>query len=90
MKTIKIDGNVWTPRKSTIEKILVDLPSRDGDFDHDENVKNALLNAACEKFYGKNCFWWANNGTRGFGQVCRPMETGGNNCLTSIVRGEVI
>lgn len=48
---------------------------------------------AVAKFFGKNCFWWADNGLgHDYGQVCEPLPArlgNGNNCVTSRIRIDV-
>lgn len=56
-------------------------------------TKNELVEAAieraCHKIYGKQTFWWADNGLRGYGQVMRPNKNGGSDAVAYRARIDV-
>ena len=54
-----------------------------------DETDESRIDRAIEKMYGKNCFWWADNGLPGYGQVCRPIGNNTNDCLTKRVRLDV-
>ena len=92
--------HVFIDTKST--RVRVPLTA-DGILQHEDfhsscvnNLENAqrliATTKAVRKLYGKNAFWWADNGFKGYGQVCMPIKNniGSNNCITGRVYLEII
>lgn len=49
---------------------------------NENDLIDAAIQRACERLYGKNTFWWADSGLRGYGQVMMPCKTGGASAVT--------
>lgn len=45
-------------------------------------LRAAAIERAVQRLYGHRCFWWADSGLRGYGQVMRPCRTGGSSAVT--------
>ena len=45
-------------------------------------LRAAAIERAVQRLYGRGCFWWADSGLRGYGQVMRPCRTGGSSAVT--------
>lgn len=55
------------------------------EFETEISPKKYLIDRACEKLFGKNCFWFADSGCPGYGQILRPVSQkfgGGNSSVT--------
>ena len=85
MKRIKINVQI-TPNndreKHCDTNVLIPLTDP---YTGEERTRAELVEAAIEKAvqktYGRNAFWWADNGLKGYGQVMRDT---GNNCSSCI------
>ena len=77
------EDKTYRPTQKTIEKIFAEAD------EYGDSRFTSLLDYAIKHWYGKNKFFWRDNGLKDqgiFGQVCEPLPEklgGGNNCVTS-------
>lgn len=82
---VEIGSKKTSLRQSTVDRAAA-LEDKNGyPVYMEESASDLALTLACERFYGKNAFFWKGSGTRGIGQVCKPCRTGGNTCITPTV-----
>ena len=48
-------------------------------------TEKEIIDFACKNIYGKDAFFWHDSNEQGRGQVCKPISTGGNSCITGSV-----
>lgn len=61
----------------------------DGEAQTASEIRDAAVDRACEKLYGKNAWFWEDSGLKGYGQIMRVCKTGGHNAVTGRVSMDV-
>ncbi len=93
-KTIPITVSICpvSARDTSGGTVRVRIPLEDADtgaLRTEDDLRSAAVARACERLYGRNTSWWADNGLPGYGQVMRPCKTGGSSAVTYRARLDV-
>lgn len=93
MKTLKITVSIRpiSPRDSSGGTVSLRISPLDdsGYLRSRSELREAAINRACQKLYGRAAYWWPDSGLAGYGQVMRPSKFGGSDAITYRARLDV-